>query len=76
MGKYVSTSSEKLFNYLDVTNGDIDVYFLSDLKTKQEGGGVTMSVLELLNPKYHDQKVVAVVVNLTKYDNTSHQWQA
>ena len=44
-GMYTNTGSSKLFNYLDVSSGDIDVYFLSDLKTKQEGGGVTTGVV-------------------------------
>lgn len=61
---------------MDVTSGDVAVFFLSDLKTKQEGGGVSMSVVELYNPKYHDQKVAAAVVNLTDYDVNNHQWKA
>ena len=33
-----------------------------------------MIVFELFNPKYHDKKAAAVVVNVSNYDQINHQW--
>ena len=44
-GRYGNTGPGRLFNYLDVADGDIDVYFLSDIKTKLGAGGVSLSVV-------------------------------
>jgi hypothetical protein len=57
-GQFVKTGGVRLFNYLDVSEGNVYFYFLTDLKTRQQGGGVSQVVVQLLNPKYRDLKVI------------------
>lgn len=74
-GIYTNSRQNRMFDYLDVQSGNMEVYFLSELRPRQDAN-ITLAVVELFNPRYHDKKVVAIVVNLSAYNAVSRSWSS
>lgn len=71
-GKYMTQQptvhlfiTQNLYNYLDVSSGDIEMIMFNNLQINDTKGGINALFLRMFNPVYHDGKMAAVMFNLT-----------